>query len=119
MLVLEKSDSRHMLEVLIILLQYQLKQNVNTKIQHLIYKCIGKVVKFAKFEERWREDLMYLVNETDALFHHYDLRPDHPLIRTIRLIWMNEIISNNSYFTFLDQHFKIQPIHPTLLQIFT
>jgi hypothetical protein len=50
--ILEKSDSRHMLEVLVVLLDYQVKLNVNvnSKIQHLFYKCMGKVAKFRKFE---------------------------------------------------------------------
>lgn len=49
--ILEKSESRHMLEVLMILLDSQLKLNANTnsKVQHLFYKCIGKVSKFPKF----------------------------------------------------------------------
>lgn len=49
--ILEKSESRHMLEVLVVLLDYQIKLNVNvnSKIQHLLYKCMGKVAKFRKF----------------------------------------------------------------------
>lgn len=117
--LLEKSDKRHMLEVLFILLQYQLRHNCNTKIQHLIYKCIGKVSNYLKLKETWPENLLYIATETDALFHNYDLRQDHPLIRTIRLIWKNEIIVNSSYYTFLDHHFKTQPIHPVFMQIYT
>lgn len=62
-----------MLEVLVMLLQYQLRINLNSnsKIQHLIYKCIGKVVKFPKFEERWRENLLYIITETNSIFSQY------------------------------------------------
>jgi hypothetical protein len=61
--ILEKSESRHMLEVLVILIDYQLKLNINinSKIQHLIYKCIGKVSKFPRFQERWQDSLLYIV----------------------------------------------------------
>jgi hypothetical protein len=118
--ILEKSESRHMLEVLVILLQYQLKlnSNSNSKIQHLIYKCIGKVVKFQKFEGKWRENIPYIIGETNSIFNLYDIKVDHPLIRTIKAIWKNDIIINSSYFNFIEDYFKTQEINPTLAQLF-
>lgn len=44
-----------MLEVLFLLLKSQLNLgiNCNSKLQNLIYKCIGKVLKSHKFLDKW------------------------------------------------------------------
>jgi hypothetical protein len=107
-----------MLSVLTLLLQEQLKLNANTKIQHLIYKCIGKVVKFPKFEEKWKENILYIINETNTIFNFYDIKIDHPLIRTIKAIWKNDIIVNSTFFNFIEEYFKTQQINLTLNQVF-
>lgn len=96
--VLERADSRHMLEVLVLLLRYQLDLNANIKIQHLIYKCIGKVTKFPKFGH---ENLQYIIAETNALFNAFDIKIDHPLVKTIRNIWKSDLLSSN-FASFVD-----------------
>jgi hypothetical protein len=112
--VLERADSRHMLEVLVLLLRYQLDLNANIKIQHLIYKCIGKVTKFSKFGH---EHLQYIISETNSLFTTFDIKMDHPLVKTIRNIWKSDLLSMN-FAPYVDEIIKNMDLNPNLRQIY-
>lgn len=98
--ILEYSENRHMLEVLVLLLKSQLRLGAtySGKIQSLIYKCMGKVIKTPKFADKWPEKLMFVLEETNFMINKYEIKIDSPLAKSIKTMWKNDILSKPIYY---------------------
>lgn len=90
LILLEISDTKHILEVLFIIMKQELRRNGNIKLLLLLPKCMGKVVKNPIFTSQYlrqphnHDTLMYIITELASLISTFDIGEDTSIMRTIK-----------------------------------
>lgn len=118
LLLLEHNDSRHLLEILFLLLRTQMALNLSTKILHLLMKCIGKVCNNSSFKLREEDNLAFVLAQTNALLAENSVPLDHTIVKSIRNV-INDLASNHPLFqSVVDAFLQRQPMYSTLTTIY-
>lgn len=76
-----------MLEVLFLLAKRQLELNITPKVVQLIIKCVGKTVRNNSFHLNAADNINYILQENNNIFHTFDLKSDSAVIKSFKIVF--------------------------------